>query len=53
MRSKRLKEGASRDWGFEDIQIADGKVVDDVGVRGEEMEEDEPVGLQLPELSRM
>lgn len=48
-----LKEGASRDWGFEDIQIADGKVVDDVGVRGEEMEEDEPVGLQLPELSRM
>lgn len=23
-----LKEGASRDWGFEDIQIADGKVSD-------------------------
>ncbi|KZT30425.1 PGAM-domain-containing protein [Neolentinus lepideus HHB14362 ss-1] len=44
-----LKEGASRDWGFEDIEIADGKVVEDKGVPGTEDEVDEPVGSQLGE----
>jgi len=35
-----LKEGASRDWGLEDVRIADGKVVTDHGVPGTEEEED-------------
>lgn len=43
-----LKEGSTRDWGFEDIMIADGKVVDDNGQPGTEGEPEGPVGLQLP-----
>lgn len=43
-----LRDGATRDWGFEDITIADGKVVNDLGQPGTENELDEPVGLQLP-----
>ncbi|KIK43558.1 hypothetical protein CY34DRAFT_81584 [Suillus luteus UH-Slu-Lm8-n1] len=35
-----LKEGASRDWGLEDIQIANGKVISDQGVPGTQDEED-------------
>ncbi|KAG0708913.1 histidine phosphatase superfamily [Suillus ampliporus] len=35
-----LKEGASRDWGLEDIQIANGKVISDTGVPGTDEEED-------------
>ncbi|KAF5390227.1 hypothetical protein D9757_002887 [Collybiopsis confluens] len=42
-----LTGGVQRDWGFEDIQIADGKVVDDIGVPGSEGEVDEPVGSML------
>ncbi|KAI1797839.1 histidine phosphatase superfamily [Ganoderma leucocontextum] len=42
-----LKEGASRDWGFEDAVIEDGKVVNHGGEPGTEYEKDEPVGLQL------
>ncbi|PIL32007.1 hypothetical protein GSI_06711 [Ganoderma sinense ZZ0214-1] len=43
-----LKEGASRDWGFEDaLVIVDGKVVTHSGEPGTEGEKDEPVGLQL------
>ncbi|KZT06930.1 phosphoglycerate mutase-like protein [Laetiporus sulphureus 93-53] len=49
-----LKEGASRDWGFEDIVIAGGKVITDPGQPGSEHEFDEPVGLCLPDAtSRM
>jgi len=49
-----LKEGASRDWGFEDIQIADGKVIEDRGQPGTQDEVNEPTGLQLLEVaSRM
>ncbi|KAJ7492572.1 histidine phosphatase superfamily [Mycena latifolia] len=44
-----LKEGASREWGFEDIEIADGKVRGrGPGVPGTEHEVDEPVGSQIP-----
>ncbi|KAI0033153.1 histidine phosphatase superfamily [Vararia minispora EC-137] len=53
---KHLKEGLQRDWGFEDIQIADGKgkqVVNDQGVPGTESEEDFPVGLQISEAARL
>ncbi|KAL6302183.1 histidine phosphatase superfamily [Sparassis latifolia] len=42
-----LKDGASREWGFEDIVIANGRVLDDPGQPGSEHESDEPVGLQL------
>ncbi|KAH9946657.1 phosphoglycerate mutase-like protein [Amylocystis lapponica] len=49
-----LKEGSSRDWGFEDIVIMDGKVVNDPGQPGSESDIDEPVGLQIDDLnSRM
>ncbi|KAH7915802.1 histidine phosphatase superfamily [Hygrophoropsis aurantiaca] len=41
-----LKEGASRDWGFEDIVIANGKVIDDVGVPGTENEAEDTAGPQ-------
>jgi len=41
-----LADGSSRDWGFEDIQIANGQVVEDDGVPGTELEKDEPVGRQ-------
>ncbi|KDQ63708.1 hypothetical protein JAAARDRAFT_29731 [Jaapia argillacea MUCL 33604] len=44
-----LKDGSTRDWGFEDIEIADGKVVEDPGMPGTEHEKDEPVGSQLVE----
>jgi transcription factor C subunit 7 len=36
-----------RAWGFEDIEIEDGKVVEDPGEPGSEHAPDEPVGLQL------
>ncbi|TFY71940.1 hypothetical protein EVG20_g1068 [Dentipellis fragilis] len=42
-----LKEGSQRDWGFDDTQIANGKVINDHGVPGTEGEEDHPVGNQL------
>ncbi|KAH9937651.1 uncharacterized protein B0H18DRAFT_1113457 [Fomitopsis serialis] len=49
-----LKEGAMRDWGFEDIQIANGKVVEEPGEPGTQDDPDEPVGLQLSDAqSRM
>ncbi|KAI8995587.1 histidine phosphatase superfamily [Trametes punicea] len=41
-----LKDGTSRDWGFEDIVIQDGKVINDVGQPGTENDPDDPVGLQ-------
>ncbi|KAJ6604699.1 histidine phosphatase superfamily [Mycena vulgaris] len=43
-----LKDGASREWGFEDIEISNGVVVADPGVPGTEAELDEPVGCQVP-----
>ncbi|CAL1695926.1 unnamed protein product [Somion occarium] len=46
-----LKEGSTRDWGFEDITIADGKVIADPGQPGSEHEVDEPVGCQVSGLS--
>ncbi|EJD03940.1 phosphoglycerate mutase-like protein [Fomitiporia mediterranea MF3/22] len=46
---EHLEQGASRDWGFEDIVIKDGKVVDDVGTPGTEHEEDYPIGCQVSE----
>lgn len=52
---EHLKDGCQRDWGFEDIEIANGEVVSDSGVPGTEGEVDEPVGLQLKggQVSRM
>ncbi|KJA29196.1 hypothetical protein HYPSUDRAFT_50685 [Hypholoma sublateritium FD-334 SS-4] len=42
-----LKGGISREWGFEDIEVEKGRVVEDPGVPGTEHERDEPIGLQL------
>jgi len=46
-----LKDGLQRDWGLEDIRVADGKVINDPGGPGTENEKDEPVGSQIMELS--
>ncbi|KAF7320282.1 hypothetical protein MKEN_00812900 [Mycena kentingensis (nom. inval.)] len=43
-----LPEGASREWGIEDIEVAQGRVVEDPGVPGTENEEDGPNGVQIP-----
>jgi len=45
-----LKDGASRDWGFDDIEIADGKLIEDEGEGNPISEEDEPVGSQVPDI---
>ncbi|THV04907.1 phosphoglycerate mutase-like protein [Dendrothele bispora CBS 962.96] len=56
---KRLAEaefltgGVQRDWGLEDIEIADGKVVNDSGEPGTENEADEPVGPQVRMISSL
>lgn len=42
-----LSGGAARDWGFEDVKLADGKVVYDPGTGDKENGLDEPVGLQI------
>ncbi|KAJ7619076.1 phosphoglycerate mutase-like protein [Mycena polygramma] len=42
-----LKEGSSREWGLEDIEVADGEVVADPGVPGTEHETDDLVGSQI------
>ncbi|KAG2120964.1 histidine phosphatase superfamily [Suillus discolor] len=42
-----LKEGASRDWGLEDIQIANGKVISDQGVPAMQEEEEDNCGPQI------
>ncbi|KIM85269.1 hypothetical protein PILCRDRAFT_817269 [Piloderma croceum F 1598] len=42
-----LSQGVQRAWGFQDVEIADAKVVDDPGVSGSENEEEGPVGCQL------
>ncbi|KAH8102625.1 phosphoglycerate mutase-like protein [Cristinia sonorae] len=41
--------GSTRDWGFEDIVIDRGHVVNDSGQPGSEEDVDEPVGLQVRE----
>jgi len=44
-----LKEGSKRDWGFEDIEISSGKVVEDPGDPGTEvlLNDSWPTGLQI------
>lgn len=44
-----LKGGVERDWGFEDIEVEEGRVVNDQGVPGTEGEEEGPkdFGLQV------
>ncbi|KAJ7181708.1 phosphoglycerate mutase-like protein [Mycena crocata] len=44
---EHLKDGTSRDWGFEDIEIYNGEVVADPGVPGTEDEIDDRVGAQV------
>lgn len=45
-----LEDGASRDWGFEDIVVANGKVIYDKGEADSMLEEDQPVGCQVPDI---
>ncbi|KAI0757041.1 histidine phosphatase superfamily [Daedaleopsis nitida] len=42
-----LKEGSTRDWGFEDAIVVDGKLINHAGEPGTENEDDHPVGLQV------
>ncbi|TFK30483.1 phosphoglycerate mutase-like protein [Coprinopsis marcescibilis] len=42
-----MEQGASREWGFDDIEVEAGRVVEDPGVPGTESEEDFPLGGQL------
>jgi len=48
-----LADGTSREWGFDDIEVANGMVVEDPGVPGTEGEVDEPVGCVLPLTSNL
>ncbi|KAI0735212.1 histidine phosphatase superfamily [Earliella scabrosa] len=45
-----MKEGITRDWGFEDAIVVDGKVISHPGEPGTENEVDHPVGLQIDHL---
>lgn len=49
-----LPNGAERDWGFEDIEVEAGEVINDMGERGTEGASEEPAarGLQI-ELPQM
>ncbi|KAF9015204.1 histidine phosphatase superfamily [Cyathus striatus] len=42
-----MAQGSSREWGFEDIEVDKGRVVEDPGVPGTENEVDEPAGSQV------
>jgi len=42
-----LRDGIQRDWGFDDVVISNGKVIDDPRVPSSEGEEEGPVGCQL------
>lgn len=42
-----LKGGIQRDWGFEDIEIANGDVITDEGIPGSEHEKDSASGIQI------
>jgi len=45
-----LQEGTLREWGFEDIEIANGRVIEDKGEANFTAEEDQPVGSQVPDI---
>ncbi|KAF5312609.1 hypothetical protein D9619_003219 [Psilocybe cf. subviscida] len=45
-----LKGGSSREWGFEDIEVEKGRVVEDPGVPGSEQDADVPIGVQYDDL---
>ncbi|KAI6047604.1 histidine phosphatase superfamily [Pisolithus marmoratus] len=42
-----LKDGSSREWGFEDIQISNGKVINDIGIPGTGYIVDDTCGPQI------
>lgn len=42
-----MKGGSTRDWGMEDIEVENGRVVEDAGVPGTEGEVDEVSGPQV------
>ncbi|KAJ2931140.1 hypothetical protein H1R20_g5961, partial [Candolleomyces eurysporus] len=48
-----LKGGALREWGFDDVEVEKGRVVEDPGEPGTETEEDFPVGPQIHLISNL
>lgn len=48
-----LTGGLLREWGFEDVEVEKGRVVDDPGVPGSENDVDEPIGLQVQLMSNL
>ncbi|TFK41114.1 histidine phosphatase superfamily [Crucibulum laeve] len=42
-----LSQGTSREWGFQDIEVDKGRVVEDPGEPGSETDVDEPIGSQV------
>ncbi|KAI6136671.1 histidine phosphatase superfamily [Pisolithus sp. B1] len=42
-----ILDGMARDWGFEDIQISNGKVINDIGIPGTEYLADDTCGPQI------
>lgn len=48
-----MKEGAAREWGFSDVEVEKGRVVEDPGELGSDVEEDFPVGPQMHILSNL
>ncbi|KAF8807447.1 phosphoglycerate mutase-like protein [Phlegmacium glaucopus] len=48
-----LTGGVAREWGFEDVEVEEGRVVDDPGMPGSENELDEPIGLQVQLMSNL
>jgi transcription factor C subunit 7 len=43
-----LSKGRERDWGFEDVEVEHGRVIDDHGIPGTENDVDDNFGLQVP-----
>jgi len=48
-----LTGGIAREWGFENVEVEKGRVVDDPGTPGSENELDEPIGLQVEYMSNL
>jgi len=48
-----LTGGIAREWGFENVEVEKGRVVDDPGTPGSENELDEPIGLQVQYMSNL
>jgi len=48
-----LTGGIAREWGFDHVEVEQGRVVADPGIPGSENEIDEPIGLQIQYMSNL